>query len=391
MWPRGRCSPRGTSFCLYADECVGDAGHACVTHAGLSDDVTAGDRILVDDGRIELEVTGVRPAEVTTRVVTGGPLTSNKGVNVPGVTLSVDTITPNDRCTLDWAMTTDVDWVGQSFVRSAADVEALRALMTERVIPIVAKIEKHEAAEAIEEIIAAADAVMVARGDLAVETAPEQVPVLQRRITRAVRDAGRPVIIATEMLDSMRVSRRPTRAEASDVANAIFARADAVMLSGETAVGRYPIESVETMVRIIAAAETVAPPARPASVHSGLDDVQMAVSLAVCDLAEELGAQAIVPLTQSGATALAVARNRPEVPIVAATTTEATARMLSLVWGVRAVVLPFAEDFNDLLAATIEAVRASGRVDSGDLVALTAGLATRTPGRTDFIHVRTVP
>jgi len=163
------------------------------------------------------------------------------------------------------------------------------------------------------------------------------------------------------------------------------------MLSGETAVGRYPVESVETMVRIIAAAETVAPPARPASVHSGLDDVQMAVSLAVCDLAEELGAQAIVPLTQSGATALAVARNRPEVPILAATTTEATARMLSLVWGVRAVVLPFAEDFNDLLAAAIDAVRASGRIDTGDLVALTAGLATRTPGRTDFIHVRTVP
>jgi pyruvate kinase len=171
----------------------------------------------------------------------------------------------------------------------------------------------------------------------------------------------------------------------------IFVRADAVMLSGETAVGRFPVESVETMVRIIEAAETVASPARPALAHDRFDDVQMAVSLAVCDLAEELDANAIVPLTQSGATALAVARNRPEVPIVAATTSAATARMLALVWGVSAVIVPFPDDFAELLEGALGAVCAAGYATTGDLVALTAGLATRTPGRTDFIHVRTVP
>jgi len=379
----------GDRFRLLDRDCVGDSEHACVTHFALGEDVESGDRILLDDGRIELRVLDAGDDEVLTEVVSGGPLTSHKGVNVPGVTLSVEVITDYDRAVLDWAMGVDVDWVGQSFVRSAEDVEALRSLMTTRQIPIVAKIEKHEATTNIEQIFLASEAVMVARGDLAVETAPEQVPVLQRLIVRAARETGRPVIVATEMLDSMRTHPRPTRAEASDVANAIFLRADAVMLSGETAVGEYPIESVATMVRIIEASEREALPPRPSQEHQALDDVQTAVSHAVCELATDLGAAAIVPLTQSGATALAVARHRPDSPIIAATPKLETVRKLALAWGVRSVMLPFPDNFAELLDAVVLRVGKTDYVNAGDRVALTAGMWTSTRGGTDFIHVRT--
>jgi pyruvate kinase len=231
---------------------------------------------------------------------------------------------------------------------------------------------------------------MVARGDLAVETAPEQVPVLQRRIVRASRNTGRPVVVATEMLDSMRTRRRPTRAEASDVANAIFMRADAVMLSGETAVGEYPVESVETMVRIIGAAEEAALPPRPVHEHQGFDDIQRAVSSAVCELATDVGADAIVPLTQSGATAHAVARHRPEAPILAVTPDERIARRLALVWGVRPLVVEFDDDIATLMDRATAAIRDAGLVPRGGLVTLTAGLFSHVPGGTDFVHVRSV-
>lgn len=379
----------GASFRLVGEECTGDSEHACITHLGLSADVERGHRILIDDGRIELRVTSVSSGEVRTQVVTGGPLLSNKGVNVPGVTLSVDAITRYDTTVLAWAMANDIDWIGQSFVRSARDVESLRELMTTRLLPIVAKIEKHEAALEIDGIVEVADAVMVARGDLAVETAPERVPVLQRQIVTSARAAGRPVIVATEMLDSMRKNMRPTRAEASDVANAIFQRADAVMLSGETAVGDYPVEAVETMARVIDAAEQAASPARPPQSTKGLDDVQKAVSHAACELATDLAAAAIVPLTQSGATAFAVSRYRPESPIVAATPRQRTARRLALAWGVRAVVTPFGDDMAELLAHIVDVVRDRGHVEAGERMVLTAGLSARTPGGTDFVHVRT--
>lgn len=380
----------GEEFKLLANDCVGDATHACVSHCDLSGDVGRLDRILLDDGRIELVVTAVSPGEVATRVEVGGPLLSRKGVSVPGVTLSVEPITRYDRTVLSWAMANEVDWIGQSFVRSPRDVEALREFMTARVIPIVAKIEKHEAASRIDEIIHVADAVMVARGDLGVETSPEQVPVLQRRIVAAARAAGKPVIIATEMLDSMRTRPRPTRAEASDVANAIFGSADAVMLSGETAVGDYPVESVETMARIVRAAEGAAPEAAPLRIATDTPKVQLAVSAAVHELAMELEIAAIVTLTQSGATALAIARHRPATPIVAAVPIRDTARRLSLAWGVRSLELAFADDTTELLDAVTVAVRDAGFASTGQRIAITAGLATRIRGGTDFIHVREV-
>jgi len=377
----------GSAFALVSAQCTGDSAHACVTYAGFSDDLSAGDRVLIDDGSIELVVTGVTPGEVMTRVEVGGPLTSNKGVNVPDVTLGVDSITEYDREILAWAMRSDVDYIGQSFVRSGKDVEELRALMTTRVLPIVAKIEKHEAVACLDEIFAAADVVMVARGDLGVETAPEEVPVIQRRIVAAARLTGTPVVIATQMLESMTHARRPTRAEASDVANSIFARVDAVMLSGETAVGEHPVAVVETMARIALAAEE-ATPRRRDDFHEATADIQVAVSAAVCNLATDLGLAAIVPATESGATALAVAQHRPTTAIIAATPSAEVARRLSLVWGVHALVMQFSPDTDTLLDAVSSAIVEARWAIPGERIAITAGRSSRTSGGTDFILVR---
>ena len=378
----------GASFTITTDVCVGDAAHACVTYAGLASDLSPGDHVLLDDGRIELEVERIDGRAVLTRVVVGGPLLSHKGVNVPGVTLGVESITDVDRAAVAWACEVDVDFLGQSFVRGAADVAALRALMT-RDIAIVAKIEKHEAVAALDEIIGAADAVMVARGDLGVETSPEEVPVIQRHIIAAARAAGKPVVVATQMLESMTHAPRPTRAEASDVANAIFGRADAVMLSGETAVGEYPVVAVETMARIASTAEG-AIVGRGRDGHGATTDVQEAVSAAVCDLASALRLAAVVPVTQSGATAFAVAKHRPDIPIVAVTPSAHVARHLSLVWGTRAIVTEFAEDTDRLLHDVCANVRDAGLAQPGEKVAITAGRASRTRGGTDFILVREV-
>jgi pyruvate kinase len=380
----------GETFVLHAGECDGDAAGACVSYGGLAEDLARGGVVALDDGRLELVVTGFDGRDVLTRVTLGGPLSSHKGVNVPGVTIGVEPISGRDRSLLEWAQEADIDYVAQSFVRSADDVEELRGLMTVRGIPIVAKIEKHEAVGRIDSIVAAADAVMVARGDLGVETSPEIVPVVQRRIIAAARAAGKPVVVATQMLESMTTSPRPTRAEASDVANAIFSRVDACMLSAETSVGRYPVETVETMARIAATAEE-------ALIHAGWDhggvvttDVQAAVSAAVCDLASDLCLAAIVPLTQSGTTALAVARHRPDAPIVAVTPTPGVARQLALVWGVRPLVIAFAQDTDTLLDSALAAVREAGLAAPGEQVALTAGRMTRSRGGTDFILVSEV-
>ena len=262
--------------------------------------------------------------------------------------------------------------------------------MTQRAIPIVAKIEKHEAVEHIDAIISAADAVMVARGDLGVETSPEVVPVVQRRIVSAARAAGKPVVVATQMLESMTSSPRPTRAEASDVANAIFNHADACMLSGETAVGRYPVETIETMSRIAVTAEEAHTHAHWSHGGSVTKDVQKAVSAAVCDLAADLELAAIVPVTESGVTALAVAMHRPNAPILAATPSVEVARRLQLVWGVRPMVIAFHGDTDSMLASVVAAIREAGLVSEGQQVAITAGRAARVQGKTDFILVSDV-
>ncbi|MDA3937600.1 MAG: pyruvate kinase [Actinomycetota bacterium] len=379
----------GQEFRLVPGACMGDGEHACVTYAGLGDDVVTGDMIMLDDGRLELQVTGVDHGSVITRVEAGGPLSSHKGVNVPGTTLGVDAITARDREVLAWGLEAGVDAVAQSFVRGPEDVAALRRLMGDSVVPIVAKIEKHEAAGRIEEIVAEADVVMVARGDLGVETSPERVPVLQRRIIQISRGAGVPVIVATQMLESMTTSPRPTRAEASDVANAIFDMVDAVMLSAETAVGEYPERAVGTMARIaMTAEESIAHVTWDRASAGDTEDVTQAVSAGVCDLAQDLRLAAIVTATQSGATARAVARYRPPVPIVAATPDQSVARALQWVWGVHPLVVPLPDDTDEMIDAVSRQVMAAGLASPGQRVALTAGRGSHVPGSTDFILVR---
>lgn len=379
----------GAAFELRSDGEPGDARGASVGHAGLSADVQTGDRILIDDGRLELRVTAVAPGLVRTVVEVGGPLSSRKGVNVPGVRLSVDGITERDLDTLAWALDAGVDLVAQSFVRSADDIARLRAAMGERRVPIVAKIEKHEALSQLAEIVAAADMVMVARGDLGVETSPEEVPVAQRRVVVECRDTGTPVVVATQMLDSMTTAPRPTRAEASDVANAIFDGVDAVMLSGETAVGAHPVRVLETMDRIVRAAEETGI-ADLGSSRYPASDVAAAVSKAACDLAGTLGLAAIVTVTQSGATARSVAARRPLAPILAATPDAAVARSLAGVWGVQPVVIDAYDTTDELVSAAVRAAAASGVASAGDMVAVTGGVAVHVAGSTDFVQVRTV-
>jgi pyruvate kinase len=295
-------------------------------------------------------------------------------------------------------MSAGVDYIAQSFVRSAADVVALRGLIGAAGTPIVAKIEKHEALADLDAIVAAADAVMVARGDLGVETSSEAVPVAQRRILVTCRTAGTPCIIATQMLESMIGAPRPTRAEASDVAHAIFDGADAVMLSGETAVGTYPVASLATMARIAAAAEEdtllrretrrgVARGSDERAPEVAGDDITAAVSAAVVELAERLDVAAILTATRTGATARVVARLRPRVPVIAATPDDVVARRLSLVWGVHPVIVQSAGNIEETLGQAVHAAKAVGRVKTGDLVALTAGVAVNVPGSTNLVQV----
>ena len=382
----------GDTFTLVTGECVGDANQACITYEGLPDDVSQGNRLLLDDGRIELRVEKTRAGRVETSVVVGGVLTSHKGVNAPGVRLSVEPVTRFDRAMAEWAVSKHVDYVAQSFVREQSDIAALRRILRDDTIPIVAKIEKHEAAANIESIIREADAIMVARGDLGVETSPEEVPVLQRRIISAARASGTPVIVATQMLESMTTTPRPTRAEASDVANAIFDRVDAVMLSGETAVGSYPVESVSTMARIAATAEgAVVPLQGERRSTDGRAGVPHAVSAAVCQLAESLNLSAIVTATQSGATARAVACHRPDVPLIAVTPSMQVARQLSLVWGVQSVIAEVAAEDDASLESLAMAVRDAGLVEAGAKIAVTAVVVRGIAGGTDLILVRDIP
>ncbi len=382
----------GSVFSIVPGACVGDSAQACVDHDSLAEALGPGDRLLIDDGAVELSVTEVAHGAVHTRVEVGGPISSRKGINVPGVALDIESVTARDREVLGWGLEAGVDLVAQSFVRSATDVRRLRDLMGDRPVPIVAKIEKAEAITAIDAIIEAADVVMVARGDLGVETSAEEVPVLQRRIIEACRGNGVPVIVATQMLESMTSAPRPTRAEASDVANAIFDLVDAVMLSAETAVGSFPVRSVETMARIALHAERSDLAVR-GSIRSagGPADVTAAVSAAVCELAADLDLDAVVTATQSGATTRAVARHRPPAAIVAATPDPAVARRLQVVWGVRPLVVPLADDTDLMLDSVLEAVRDGGLAAPGRKVAVTAGIASRVPGATDFVLVRDVP
>lgn len=368
-------------------------GHIPVPHPEVLADLQPGQRILLDDGRLELRVEAAQGEGIRCRVVTGGRLTSRKGLNLPGAFLKISSLTPKDRQDARFAAQQGVDFVALSFVRTAADVEELRSLLAEwgADIPIVAKIEKSEALQAFDEILGAADAVMVARGDLGVETPAEEVPFHQKRIIRACNRAGKPVITATQMLQSMIDWPTPTRAEASDVANAILDGTDAVMLSGETAVGSYPVEAVRTMASICANAEAHLPPAQYLRDEGApACTVTEAISQATVEIAFEVGARAILTATMSGATARMVARHRPAVPIVAATPEPRTLQRLALVWGVQPLRVSHFANTDEMVALMVEAARSAGFVQPGDRVVLTAGIPFGGEGMTNMLKVHEV-
>lgn len=366
----------------------GDAEHAPLPHPEIFSALVPGTRVQLDDGRITLRVKRVGADHAETEVITGGTLSDHKGVNVPGVLLPVAPLTAKDRSDLAFGLELGVDIVAASFIQRSSDLRELRRLAGEGVT-LLAKIEKPAAIEHLEEIVAAADALMVARGDLGVELPPEKVPSVQKRIIRTCREAGKPVVVATQMLESMIRSPVPTRAEASDVASAIYDGADAVMLSGETAVGRYPVEAVAMMERIIAETErdpyyrnliaAQTPPPQPNRAD--------AISDALRAVAHTLPVAAIVAFTSSGSTSLRVARERPEAPILGLTPELGTARRLSLVWGVHPVHTADVRHVTEMVETASQVAMTQGFAKEGETVLIAAGIPFGHPGTTNMLRI----
>jgi pyruvate kinase len=360
-----------------------------VSPAVLGSVLEPGHDVLVDDGLVRLNVERVEAGRAFCRVVTGGVVEAHKGVNVPGVPLPVPSLTAKDLSDLELAVELGVDYVAQSFVRSRADVAELRARLEEAGSEawVIAKIELKEAVDALEDILDEADAVMIARGDLGVEIGAAEVPLLQKRIIREALERGKPAITATQMLESMVHHAEPTRAEASDVANAVLDGTSAIMLSAETAIGEFPVEAVQTMDRIACAVEPSLGYRHQLPGAAEAPTVGRAMSNAACDLAEALGAKAILVPTFTGRTASAVARLRPRRPIVALTHVQVSLQHMAIEWGVTPLAVPEAADVEDLWGSSIAAARASGLVEEGDRVVLTAGTAVNIPGSTNVIKV----
>ncbi|MBA3401351.1 MAG: pyruvate kinase [Actinobacteria bacterium] len=376
---------------VVADEGSARVDDLPVAPAVLGSVLARGQDVLVDDGHVRLRVERVEGNRAVCRVITGGIVEPHKGVNVPGVPLPVPSLTEKDLEDLDFALGLGVDYVAQSFVRSRADVAALRAKLETAGSQawVIAKIELQEAVAAIEEILDEADAVMIARGDLGVEVGAADVPLLQKRIILAALERGKPAITATQMLESMVHRPEPTRAEASDVANAILDGTSAVMLSAETAIGEYPVEAVETMAKIALAVEPSLGYRHQLPGAAEAPTVGRAMSNAACDLAEALGAKAILVPTFTGRTASAVARLRPRKPIVALTHVVTSLQHMAIEWGVTPLEIPESSDVDDLWSRSVETARDAGIVDAGDRIVLTAGTAVNIPGSTNVIKVDT--
>ena len=391
---------QGGTFTLTTDSVQGSAGRVSTTYANLTRDVHPGDKILLDDGKIRLRVLEVKKNDVVCEVVVGGILSANKGINLPGVSVSAPSFTAKDLRDLEFGLKHDIDYVALSFVRTADDIRELRKVIIERIekgrfLPIIAKIEKPQAVTNIDGIIAEADGIMIARGDLGVELPPEDVPILQKMIIKKCNEAGKPVIIATQMLESMINSPTPTRAEASDVANAVVDGGDAVMLSGETSVGKYPIEAVQIMERIIRKVESErlgqerVLDRTQGVVESRLD----ALGRAACVLAEQMNAAAIVVVTHTGQTARVISRYRPHPRIIAITDRVKILRRLQLIWGVRGMVIEDDElnkDSDKALDIIQQRLISSGMIMRGDYVVMLAGQPFFARGSTNFIKVEKV-
>ena len=361
-----------------------------IAPAAIGEVLQVGHEVLIDDGLLRFRVEEVVGGErATCTVLTGGLVSSHKGVNVPGVPVPIPSLTKKDVDDLEFALEVGIDYVALSFVRSAADVRDLRELLDQAGSDarVIAKIEKAEAVDALDAILIETDAVMVARGDLGVEIGVAEVPLLQKRIILESLDRGKPVITATQMLESMVHQPEPTRAEASDVANAILDGSSALMLSGETAVGEYPVEAVSAMDQVARAVEPVIAYRHQLPEQSEDPTVGQAMSNAACDLAEALGAKAILVPTFSGRTASAVARLRPHKPIIALTHHAQAVSQLAIEWGVTPILIRECVDVEDLWAESVRAARESRIIESGDVVVITAGTAVNIPGSTNVIKV----
>jgi pyruvate kinase len=382
---------RGDEFTITVDDIEGDQAICGTTYKGLAADVARGERILVDDGRVTLEVTDVEGPRVHTMCIEGGMISDHKGLNLPGVAVSVPALSEKDIRDLRWGLRVGADIIALSFVRSGRDVgDVLRVMEEEgRRVPVIAKIEKPQAVENLEGIVDAFDGIMVARGDLGVEMPLEAVPLVQKRAVKLARRNAKPVIVATQMLDSMIDNSRPTRAEASDVANAVIDGTDAVMLSGETSVGKYPIETVKVMSRIVAAAEhdILAAGLPPLTERNKPRTQGGAVARAAAEMGDFLGARFLVAFTQSGDTVRRLSRYRSPIPVLAFTPEQATRSQLSLTWGVETFLGPTVQTTDEMVQQVDEELLRIGRCKKGDVVVITAGSPPGMPGTTNMVRV----
>jgi pyruvate kinase len=400
MIPGGAFLEPGSEFILTNETCIGDAKQASVSIPEIVEDVPVGAHLLLDDGLIDLIVKERKKDRLYCEVVIGGVLSTHKGVNAPGISLPIAAVTDKDLDDLRFGIQQKVDWIAASFVRSASDIAVLRGVCdaARAHIPILAKIEKHEAVRNIDEILKVVDGVMVARGDLGVEIPVYEVPIVQKMIIKKANSAGKPVITATQMLDSMIRNPRPTRAEASDVANAIYDGTDAVMLSGETAMGAYPFVAVETMNQIALRTEDTLGyrhllqeeprDIEPGQIASTLD-ITRSLAQSTCDIAHSLNATAIITPTTTGATARAISRYRPNVPIIAPTTSESVYSRLNLVWGVTPVMIEESQTSDEMMNKCIKAALKTGIAKDGDVVVLTGGVPVNVAG-TNFLKAHRI-
>ncbi len=384
------------TFILSTRNHEGDGKSVFVRYPHLTDNIKPGMTIYIDDGLIYLKVLSVTDTDVVCRVIVGGQLNSNKGVTLPGVPIKLPALTEKDKEDIRLGMNLGVDFIAASFVRKAADIKACREIISqsesESSVKIIAKIESREGIDNLEEIIKEADSVMIARGDLGVEIPAEDVPIIQKMIINKCNEAGIPVITATQMLDSMIRNANPTRAEVTDVANAIFDGTDSIMLSGETAIGKYPLDSVKTMAKIAIRAEDSLNYKEMLKQTKIGEKVTIAdaISHATCQTAQDLRARAIISATQSGYTAKMVSKYRPQAPIIAASPDIKVARQLSLWWGVYPILVKHTDSTDEMLDVVTVGSKTAGFVKEGDLLVITGGIRTGIPGSTNLLQVQTL-
>ena len=387
----------GQNFVLTTKEVVGNEQHAYISFAGLPGDVKRGTRILIDDGLVELVVTALTDTEITCTVKNDGEINTNKGVNVPGIELSMPYISSHDRSDLRFAVDNDFDFVACSFARTAQDILMIREeleRMGSNDMKIIAKIENAQGVANIDQIISVVDGIMVARGDMGVEIALEEIPVIQKKLIKKAYIEGKQVITATQMLDSMMHNPRPTRAEATDVANAIFDGTSAIMLSGETAAGQWPVEAVETMARIAVRAEQDIDYKKRFNARSEIEidlcSVTNAISHATCAASHDLSAEAIITVTKSGVTAKMLSKFRPACPIIGCGTTKKVMRQMNLSWGVTPIFLEEQNSTDELFLHAVESAVEADLLKNGDLVVITAGVPLGKSGTTNMLRVHVV-